>query len=287
MGEPIILVGMHRSGTSLTALMLGMLGAYIGPECEALLAEAPPEGPPVARIRDGYAESSDFRVVNDAALAAGGSDWCSPERFLEQRDQVVFAQARHRQMAAATAGSLRQGFLRALPKQPVSAWGWKDPRNSLTLPLWLALFPGARVLHVRRDPEAAARSLHRRSRLWQENPPATEEIPSRLTRLIRDPLSLARGVTRRLFPTPPPVSRDRCVDLDYARELCQEYERQCLQARDGGGAMLEVSYEETLSDPLAVSRRLAEFALLDASEEGVRRAASIVRPNRGESRPLW
>jgi hypothetical protein len=29
-------------------------------------------------------------------------------------------------------------------------WGWKDPRNSLTLPFWLQVFPGARVLIVHR-----------------------------------------------------------------------------------------------------------------------------------------
>lgn len=27
-------------------------------------------------------------------------------------------------------------------------WGWKDPRNSITLPFWLKIFPGARVLFI-------------------------------------------------------------------------------------------------------------------------------------------
>ena len=25
-------------------------------------------------------------------------------------------------------------------------WGWKDPRNSITLPLWLRLYPEAKII---------------------------------------------------------------------------------------------------------------------------------------------
>lgn len=29
-------------------------------------------------------------------------------------------------------------------------WGWKDPRNTFTLPFWLKLFPQAKVIHISR-----------------------------------------------------------------------------------------------------------------------------------------
>ncbi len=35
----------------------------------------------------------------------------------------------------------------------LKAWGWKDPRNTFTLPMWLSIFPKARVLHVLRNKE--------------------------------------------------------------------------------------------------------------------------------------
>ena len=44
-------------------------------------------------------------------------------------------------------------------------WGWKDPRNSLTLPVWRSVYPSARVIHVVRDGRAVALSLNDRDGL--------------------------------------------------------------------------------------------------------------------------
>src|SRR5581483_8650130 len=42
------------------------------------------------------------------------------------------------------------------------AWGWKDPSNTITLPIWLKLFPHARLIHVVRNGVDIADSLYRR-----------------------------------------------------------------------------------------------------------------------------
>ena len=41
-------------------------------------------------------------------------------------------------------------------------WGWKDPRTTVTLPFWLALFPNARVIHLVRNGIDVAESLYQR-----------------------------------------------------------------------------------------------------------------------------
>src|SRR5262249_51761949 len=51
-------------------------------------------------------------------------------------------------------------------KQP---WGWKDPRNTYTLPIWLDVFPHAKVVHVYRHGVDVAHSL----RVRQNNSIAT------------------------------------------------------------------------------------------------------------------
>jgi hypothetical protein len=50
------------------------------------------------------------------------------------------------------------------PLRRVPLWGWKDPRNTLTLGLWLRVFPDARVVHVVRHGIDVALSLERRAR---------------------------------------------------------------------------------------------------------------------------
>jgi hypothetical protein len=52
-----------------------------------------------------------------------------------------------------------------LAKHATAIWGWKDPRNCLTLPIWLSIYPGARVLHIIRDGRAVALSLADRDSL--------------------------------------------------------------------------------------------------------------------------
>src|SRR5699024_2516440 len=39
------------------------------------------------------------------------------------------------------------------------AWGWKDPRNVYTLPIWLRLFPKAKVIFIKRHGVDVAASL--------------------------------------------------------------------------------------------------------------------------------
>ncbi len=48
------------------------------------------------------------------------------------------------------------------------SWGWKDPRNTFTLPMWLKVFPNAKVIHVLRDKESVARSLMKRNQVKGE-----------------------------------------------------------------------------------------------------------------------
>ena len=54
-------------------------------------------------------------------------------------------------------------------------WGWKDPRNSLTLPFWQKLLPGMKTLIMVRNPLEVAHSMKERNgtsysfglRLWE------------------------------------------------------------------------------------------------------------------------
>ena len=84
------------------------------------------------------------------------------------------------------AGLLIEGFGSA------DVWGWKDPRNSLTLPFWQDLLPGLKTLMMVRDPLEVAYSMKERNgtsyafglRLWEIYNRRLIEAPGKHERLV-------------------------------------------------------------------------------------------------------
>jgi hypothetical protein len=146
---PLVLIGMHRSGTTLTAEMLRACGLYLG------------------RRLGHHHEARFFQALNRQVLASGGGSWDRVRPYLHARADLAFRKATMQALAAALATSFRTAYL-SLPQRAALAvgrpfrWGWKDPRTCLVLPQWLALFPRARLLHIVRHPLDVALSLRRR-----------------------------------------------------------------------------------------------------------------------------
>jgi hypothetical protein len=141
---PLIVTGMHRSGTSLLASTLVDAGVDLGSD---LL------GPDHQNPR-GYFEDRRFLALERRILAAacpdsdpGWPDWGWTET--EILDAGVIA--RHRDDARDVVGGRRND----------RPWGWKDPRATLLLDFWDELLPDARYLFVYRPPWEVADSLLR------------------------------------------------------------------------------------------------------------------------------
>lgn len=140
---PVCVAGMHRSGTSTVTQLLYHLGVYLGRE-EDLFAPGPSNP-------EGFWENKHFVHVNEELLAAHGGGWDLPP-ILEpgwQHDEKLDSQ---REQARRLVEEYRGNRY----------WGWKDPRNSLTLPFWLELMPEARVVVCLRNPMEVALSLQKR-----------------------------------------------------------------------------------------------------------------------------
>src|SRR5205814_6120499 len=67
---PVAIGGMHRSGTSMTARLLNVMGTYMGEESDLVPATA--ENP------EGYWEHQGFVDVNDEILHELGGGWDCP-----------------------------------------------------------------------------------------------------------------------------------------------------------------------------------------------------------------
>jgi hypothetical protein len=133
------ITGMHRSGTSMVARLLHECGVFLGPLDE--LSQPAPDN------LEGHFENLRFVMLNEEIMTQFGGTWNDPPRlptgwefgpeassFLQRADDLIDVFRRQN-------------------------WGWKDPRNSLTLPFWQRVIPDLRVIVCVRNPLEVARSL--------------------------------------------------------------------------------------------------------------------------------
>lgn len=138
-------MGMHRSGTSAVAGLADLIGAELGDESEHLpAAEDNPSG---------FFELIAFKKANDAALQAMGGRWDRPPMLPSgwaKQDGLADVRATARRVIEDMAA-------------PGGVVVLKDPRSSLTLPLWQEVGPLEGAVVCLRDPVEVVESLVRRN----------------------------------------------------------------------------------------------------------------------------
>lgn len=140
----LIILGMHRSGTSSIAGFFQHCGVYFGaPEMAFDLH---------ATNRKGFFERKDVVRINDRILESAGTSWITPERF-PRTTPVRYEQHELFRDAIQVVSDLST--------QP--DWFVKDPRMCITLPFWKSLFSDPVYLLVVRNPLNVAKSLARRN----------------------------------------------------------------------------------------------------------------------------
>ena len=149
MSVPVaVVIGMHRSGTSMCSNMLHMLGADMADGIHAAPANA-----------KGHWERPRLVDMNDAIFGFFRRAWGSPSHVLDMPEHWVSDTRVHEVRARAVNWLLPQ------IKKP-RMFGFKDPRTTLLLPFWQLVLAeiGAepRYVFCVRDPAQVARSLHAR-----------------------------------------------------------------------------------------------------------------------------
>ena len=172
--RPVVVVGMHRSGTSLTAAILVSAGLHLGEKLT----------PASHANAEDYFEDLEFVSLHRAALEALGHD---PDGYAE----VVLGEMPGSLEARAQALVDARAF-----RHP---WGWKDPRTTLFLPFWERLLPQASFVFVYRSPWEVIDSLYRRGDLQvRQEPAASARLWSHYNSVILGALS-RMGDRGRLF----------------------------------------------------------------------------------------
>lgn len=149
---PVIILGMHRSGTSMLTRALDQLGLFVGARTES------------------HHESVFFLNLNRWLFKQAAGRWDQPEAFeyLLEDEQAVRRCAEYLTDLCESPkfaeylglGNYLKSVAGARPPQP---WGWKDPRNTITFPVWSKVFPQAKLVYIERHGVDVAASLYRRN----------------------------------------------------------------------------------------------------------------------------
>jgi hypothetical protein len=140
MSKNVIIVGMPRSGTSVTARVFTAKGYFIGGMIETFVREGDYRNP------FGYFEADDLVAENVRVLNAAGFPFHNTWLFQPISQESVA------RIADLPILSGHRAFLRGYEEN--APWVWKDPRLCFTLAYWWRLMDPARsaVVLVRRDP---------------------------------------------------------------------------------------------------------------------------------------
>lgn len=257
MTVPVIIIGMHRSGTSLFSELIEQLGLFVGHK------------------KDNNNEAIFFMEINRWLLNQCGARWDNPESIkylwrhpesLEISEKFVTRLMRSPRAIRfmGLTGYLKYGSIPNL-KGP---WGWKDPRSTFTLPFWLRLFPEAKVIHIKRHGVDVAKSLRQRE---------IKSIEYRNKKYVNGKAIIwQKEINAEWF-----LSR-RMSTLEGSLALWSEYtdRAEAYSSTLGAERMMSFHYEELLENPVETLRTTSEFCGLDFDPDKARQISSQINASR-------
>lgn len=143
----VVVLGMHRSGTSMVAGILHKLGVMLTPSGYSIPSDVSNEA--------GHFEDYEFTIMNRKILQDAGGNWRNPP----PPGAVVSSDTKrwNRAMAALVKRN----------DEAYECWGWKDPRTVLTIGKWWSLLSDACIIVVARHENAVVASLMARNGMSQ------------------------------------------------------------------------------------------------------------------------
>jgi len=227
---------MHRSGTTLVAETLSALGIFMGNDLEK------------------NHESKSFLALNDFILKTAHAYWDQPlpinNLYSDEISVEVLRKYMDEQVNRKTHFAKFLGSKNIIQRKNNLMWGWKDPRNTLTWPIWKMIFPDAKIIYVYRNGIDVANSLYQR-----ENE-------------VRGGINL-------------PHYSCRCLDINRAFSLWEEYNHIFINKKNeiNKSDLFEIKYEDLLINPETELKRLIEFISLDVKEKKI---ANLIKNINGD-----
>ncbi len=240
--QPIIVIGMHRSGSSLLVKVLQELGVFMGSDFEE------------------NNESMFFNKINDWMLFQAGASWDNPENFnyISNDFKALMAEIVENRLNTIHLKKYLGNGKRSLNESDF-IWGWKDPRNTFTLDVWKEIFPEARIIHIYRNPVDVISSLIKRE-------------ASKIT-VTGNPTKT--GIKKKYFGFKLPQERlfyhsFKSLDIQAAYNMWKEYVEKALKV-EKSSSTLNISYENLIENSLETCNAISTFCNIDKEHKNLER----------------
>ena len=236
---PIIVSGMHRSGTSLVSRILIKNGVNLG------------------LYKDSNEESIFFQRLNRWIMSCLGSSWDNPKNFnsLSNNDLQIIIDRLEKTISSKLSNSLYFGFTNIFWNKNFSKyenkWGWKDPSNIYTATVWKNIFPDLKIINLTRNPiDVSISLLNRQSELKNSDNLFFADFISSFIPL----LSITKGNILSSFNI---STIDSCLSL-YKKYLIEMNSNNNLFQEN----ILNVKYENLLDNPEKELFKIYDFCEL-------------------------
>lgn len=221
-----------------------------------------------------------FLELNSWLLRQCGGSWDNPEplKRLMQEEKVRELLTSYLQNMVKSPRSvqyfgLMNYFKYGSLEDIAEPWGWKDPRNTFTLPLWLNLFPNAKVIHVYRNGVDVANSLRVRS---------LRDISS--SQDIRKVYGRYHWLLPSRYYLRPHLSWS-CLSLEYGFALWEAYYDAAKEHMSQRENSFELKYEDFLERPNEILSELVSFCDLPLNRQNIAVEASNINKARAYAFP--
>lgn len=235
--SPVIILGMHRSGTTLISKLIRASGIQMG------------------KLRGGDTdESLFFQNLNNGIFRLCKASWDEPLVLQEKLSDDIILNAITKTMIDECTSKRTSMYFKRKDRSRKSMfsinfrWGWKDPRTVYTLPIWLKLFPDAKIVYIHRNGIDVANSLFLRNKIM---------------------------LNLKYFSL-------RCLRLEGAFKLWEMYNNRCLELINKlpERQVWQLKYEDLLMEPRKHLLPLFQFLEHGTSEELMEELCKKVRSDR-------
>ncbi|MBN2604049.1 MAG: sulfotransferase [Candidatus Thermoplasmatota archaeon] len=256
--NPVIIIGMHRSGTSLVTKLLNKLGVFIG------------------AYLDDNQESIFFYRLNEWMLRQLNTTWDNPYNFRFLNDTLIreFLRVINLHMNNFCTRKIYLGYRNAFKFKNFSDisfnWGWKDPRNTFTLDVWKLVFPNLKVIHVYRNPIDVAQSMRIREIEKRRN---TDSGNLKTLKNFIKEVTTYGTVGYQISPRVDEINEGIKLWKCYM-EKAFSYENQFK------GRIIHIKYEDLLDDPFSKLDQICDFINLCLDFKAIDRNIDFIDKNR-------